>query len=554
MRKLGFLEHSYPMDAKRIRYQVLLGFAMVVLFGGLSFANLGFFKSMDRAIFHLDTALFGYGKIFASHSPIAAKHILDGSFPEQAGFTRYVELGLLLILGGGMSFVSPRLSETNRFYLFAALLLILLGIAATTPFVVHAWLRTASLITALAAIYLAVTFYRASALETVALENSLANKALGLDLQRQGYLDQAFERFRICHMDQETEELLYRLGLEYEERGLTEQALMAYELIKRKDTEDVRDRIKRIQSDKSSGQNSNQLPDRQADFSESLVQARKMIGRYQITENLGKGTMSLVYKGLDPKLNRPVAIKIIRFSDEFDEEMIKEIRERFLREAEIAGRLSHPGIVTVYDVGEDQDFTYMAMEYLEGENLIPFCSKENRLPLIKVLDIVAKVADALDYAHRNEVIHRDIKPANIMLLKNSEIKVTDFGIAKGISSIRTKTGVILGTPNYMSPEQIMGHKIDGRSDIFALGVLFFQLLTGQLPFHGENLSGLLYDITQGAHPSVRQIESRIPKACEQIIDKALAKNPRDRFRNAGQMAKYLYMLISRIEEMSKNRG
>lgn len=541
------------MNAKRIRYQVLLGFAIVVLFGILSIVDLGFFKPMDRAIFDFNVSLFGSGKSFASLSPIGAKRILDDPFMAQPRFSRYAELGLLLFLGGGMSFLSPRLSESKRLYLFGALLVISLGIAVCTAVTLHSWLRTAPIITTVAAIYLAITFYRASAFETVTQENFQANKALGLELQRQGYLDQAFERFRGCRFDQETRELLYRLGLEYEERGVAGKALMVYELIKEKDAWDVQDRIKRIKSDKLPDASPEQLPNRQVGFSESLVQARKMIGRYQIMEKLGKGTMSVVFKGLDPKINRPVAIKIIRFSDEFDEDMIKEIRERFVREVEIAGRLSHPGIVTVYDVGEDQDLTYMAMEYLEGENLTPYCSKENKLPLTKVLDLVAKVSDALDYAHQNGVIHRDIKPANIMLLKNGGIKITDFGIAKGISSIRTKTGVILGTPNYMSPEQIMGHKIDARTDIFSLGVLFFQLLTGQLPFHGGNLSELLYHITQAPHPSVRQIESRIPKACDQIIDKALAKSPKDRFKSAGQMSRYLSMLISRIEEMSKNR-
>jgi serine/threonine-protein kinase len=261
--------------------------------------------------------------------------------------------------------------------------------------------------------------------------------------------------------------------------------------------------------------------------------------------------MGLVYKGLDPKINRLLAIKIIRFSDEFDQEHIQEIQNRFFTEAEIAGKLSHPSIVTIYEVGEDQDLTYMAMEYLEGKDLAFYSAKENLLPLAKVLDIVIKVADALEYAHQANVIHRDIKPANIMLLENGDVKVTDFGIAKAISSSRTKTGVILGTPNFMSPEQIMGYQIDARSDIFSLGVLFFQLLTGKLPFHGENLSNLLYLITQGKHPSVREFNKRIPKACEQIIDRAMAKDPEDRFSTAGEMGKYLNILVSKLERVSK---
>ena len=232
--------------------------------------------------------------------------------------------------------------------------------------------------------------------------------------------------------------------------------------------------------------------------------------------------MGLVYKALDPKINRPLAIKTIRFSDEFDEDVIQEIKERFFREAEIAGQLSHPSIVTIYDVGEDRDLTYMAMEFLKGEDLEKYIDKNNLLPLRKILDVAARVAEALDFAHKSEVIHRDIKPANIMLLKNGRVKVTDFGIAKAISSSRTRTGVILGTPNYMSPEQIMGQKIDARSDIFSLGVLFYQLLTGELPFHGDNLSSLLHQITQKKHPPVRNYNPKIPRACEQIIDRALA--------------------------------
>ncbi|MEJ2025580.1 MAG: serine/threonine-protein kinase, partial [Deltaproteobacteria bacterium] len=330
-------------------------------------------------------------------------------------------------------------------------------------------------------------------------------------------------------------------------------ALLAYRQIREIDFKDVENRIRQLQKDTPGEEDSRYFPVEDKGLSESFLRSRKRVGRYQLIEKLGKGTTGLVYKGSDPRLNRLVAIKIIRFSDDFEEEMIDDMRERFLREAEIAGRLSHPGIVTIYDVGEDEDLTYMAMEYLEGKSLIRYGSKERRLPLTKVLDVAAKVADALDYAHKQGVIHRDIKPANIMLLRDGNIKVTDFGIAKAISSTRTKTGVILGTPNYMSPEQIMGHKIDARTDIFSLGVLLFQLLTGKLPFRGENLSGLLYHITQGKHPSIRLMESGIPKACEQIIDKALAKNPRDRFRTAGQMARYLTMLLEKINEITKKK-
>jgi serine/threonine-protein kinase len=263
--------------------------------------------------------------------------------------------------------------------------------------------------------------------------------------------------------------------------------------------------------------------------------------------------MGTVYKALDPKINRPVAIKVIRFSDDFDEDMVKEIKERFFREAEIAGQLSHPSIVVIHDVGEDDDLTYMAMEYLDGRTLSHYCKKQDLLTLTKTLKVVADVSEALGHAHRLGVIHRDIKPANIMLLDSGQVKVTDFGIAKAVSSTKTKTGLILGTPNYMSPEQIMGHRIDARTDLFSLGVLMFHLLTGDLPFRGENLSHLLYHITQGKHPSVRDCNRRIPRACEQIIDKALAKSPNHRFKTADEMTKYLRILLKKIEARMKER-
>jgi serine/threonine-protein kinase len=201
-------------------------------------------------------------------------------------------------------------------------------------------------------------------------------------------------------------------------------------------------------------------------------------------------------------------------------------------------------------VGQDYDLSYLVMEFLTGENLKEYCEKENLLPLRRVLNILAQTADALDYAHRHEVIHRDIKPANIMLLENDKIKVTDFGIAKAVSDSKTKSGVVLGTPNYMSPEQINGHDLDGRSDLFSLGVVFYELLTGQLPFSGSSLANLFYQITHGNHPSPRQFNPRVPKPVEQILDKALEKTPDNRFQNAGELAHYLRMLIEKMDELT----
>jgi serine/threonine-protein kinase len=284
------------------------------------------------------------------------------------------------------------------------------------------------------------------------------------------------------------------------------------------------------------------------------LEERKRIGRYQVLGVLGRGSMGIVYKAKDPKLNRLLAIKTVRFLDEFDEDVIEDIKKRFFREAEIAGRLSHPSIVTIHDIGEDGDLTYMAMEFLEGISLEKFVTRDRLLPLARVVHVVASVARALEFAHGAEVIHRDIKPANIMLLEAGGIKVTDFGIAKAISSSRTKTGVILGTPNYMSPEQIMGQKIDPASDIFSLGIVFFQLLTGELPFQGDNLSSLLYEITQKKHPKLQNFRRKLPLVMDQVMDKFLAKNPRERFKSAGDAARILGILAKKLEEAQEGRA
>jgi serine/threonine-protein kinase len=387
------------------------------------------------------------------------------------------------------------------------------------------------------------------------------SRLLALSLQSQGHLDQAFEKFKKLPPDSETKDLIYKLGLEYEQKRMTDNALTAYEYVFAQGAyKDLAERIPRLKELEGSSTIGSHGGMAEANIlRDAPLEERSKVGRYKVLSVLGRGSMGLVYKALDPKINRILAIKTIRFSDEFEEEVVQEIKNRFFREAEIAGQLSHPSIVTIFDVGEDGELTYMAMEFLEGNDLTKFISKGSLLPFRKVLDVVASVADALDYAHKTDVIHRDIKPANIMLLRNGGVKVTDFGIAKALSSSRTKTGVILGTPNYMSPEQIMGQKIDSRSDIFSLGVLFYQLLVGRTPFQGESLSNLLYQITQLKHPSIRTFNPKIPAICEKIIDRALAKNPADRFQNAAEIAKYIKLLAAKIDQMkrvetTKNKG
>ncbi|MBF0555750.1 MAG: protein kinase, partial [Nitrospirae bacterium] len=252
------------------------------------------------------------------------------------------------------------------------------------------------------------------------------------------------------------------------------------------------------------------------------------LGRYLVLRELGRGAMGVVYLGKDPKINRDVAIKTLSYED-IDSEQVEEIKTRFFREAEAAGKLSHPNIVRVYDVGEDKDVAYMAMELLEGSDLARYCAKDSRLPFGEVLRVITRVGEALDYAHLNGVVHRDIKPANIMLLNNKELRVTDFGIARVMESSKTQTGMVLGTPSYMSPEQIAGRKVDGRSDLFSLGVVFFELLVGERPFKGDSIATLMYNITSILPTPIRNIEPRIPACVVEIIDRLLQKNAADRF-------------------------
>lgn len=484
-------------------------------------------------------------------------NILSNTFIFRLPFMFYIEILAILLLGGFASYFFPQMGQLNRLGWVMGLTVFTLLAGMTLFFMKGIWFKTTYIAGCLVAVYLVVSARQLLAAESIAKESIETNRLLGLSFQSQGFLDLAFEKFQKLPLNEETKDLLFNLGNQYERKQMFNKALTVYEYLNRGGGyKNLDDQIIRLREhDKSSTLGSHGKTAEDSILADSSAGHRPKIGRYEILGELGKGSMGLVYKAQDPNINRLLAIKTIRFSDEFDEEVIEEIKERFFREAEIAGQLSHPSIVTIYDVGEHGDLTYMAMEFLEGEDLEKFVDKDNLIPLRQILDVLAKVSDAVDFAHKAGVIHRDIKPANIMVLNNGGVKVTDFGIAKAMSSSRTRTGVILGTPNYMSPEQIMGQKIDARSDIFSLGVVFFQMLTGELPFHGENLSGLLYQITKEKHPSVRDYNPRIPKVCEQIIDRALAKDPKDRFNAAGDMVSIFRLVALKLDQIKgKNSG
>jgi Serine/threonine protein kinase len=239
--------------------------------------------------------------------------------------------------------------------------------------------------------------------------------------------------------------------------------------------------------------------------------APKRFGRYEVIRELGKGAMGVVYLGRDPVIGRLVALKTIRAVSEDDVEQ-KEFQERFLREAQAAGILSHPNIVTVHDVGEDSatSTSFIAMEYVEGKNLKQLVTEKTTFGFERIAEIIGQVAEALDYAHRRGIVHRDVKPANIIITPEGQVKITDFGIAKIEKSNLTTTGQFLGTPNYMSPEQVTGDAVDGRSDLFSLGVVLYELLTRKKPFTAENLTSISYKIVHERFVPPETYDAGIP--------------------------------------------
>ena len=256
------------------------------------------------------------------------------------------------------------------------------------------------------------------------------------------------------------------------------------------------------------------------------------LGRYQVMEVIGKGAMGTVFKGVDPAINRLVALKTIRLDFVTDQAEMEDLRDRLTREARAAGKLSHPNIVTIYDIGAENNLHYIAMEYLEGQTLDELIKRKVQFSYRIVANIISQICMALQYAHDQGIVHRDIKPANIMVLPDYSIKVMDFGIARVDSSSMTRTGVAMGTPNYIAPELLQGKSVDRRCDIFSLGVVLYEVLTGRRPFKGENLTALIYSIINEEPPAPSRVNENIPPIFDHVTMKALKKNPLERFQKA----------------------
>ena len=392
-------------------------------------------------------------------------------------------------------------------------------------------------------------------------------RSLGQTFHQQGQLDLAFETYQRCALDAQTMDLLYNLGMDFERRAQLTKASAVYAYIATRDSNyrELKARRARVRQEPLTREPAVppapaaapvkrepprpshtrppafEIKDTEATVSDlpepPRASSKRTLGRYEIERELGKGAMGIVYLGRDPKINRVVAIKAIPLAEEFEEDDLAEARARFFREAEMAGRLNHPAIVTVYDAGEDNGLAYIAMEYLRGHHLSINTDPQLLLPPKTVMLLVARVAEALHYAHRQNVVHRDIKPANIMFNPDSdELKITDFGIARLTDTSRTKTGIVLGTPSFMSPEQLEGRTLDGRSDQFALGVSLYQLLCGQLPFRADSMPRLMQKIATEPHGPIRAIRPELPPQIEAIIDRTLSKSADDRYVTCAELA------------------
>jgi serine/threonine protein kinase len=260
------------------------------------------------------------------------------------------------------------------------------------------------------------------------------------------------------------------------------------------------------------------------------------LGRYELVRELGKGAMGVVYEGRDPHLNRRVAVKTAR-KDVMDASgMADEMMQRFLREAQASGALEHPNIITIYDAGEEGDIAWIAMEYLEGGDLRDVIEGRRSMSPAEIAEVGAVVCEALAVAHEQGIVHRDIKPANIMTPVGKPLKLTDFGIAHVSDSDLTQEGALVGTPHYMSPEQFMGYKLDGRADLFSIGVMLYELLTGTKPFDGDALTAVMHHVLKTRPAEPRALNPLVPEALSRVVMKAMEKRPQERFQNGRAMA------------------
>ena len=476
--------------------------------------------------------------------------ILNEDFFIEPEWGLWVQMGTFLVVMLYLMLVMPRLKAGVAFVLT---LMLILGLVASHYYLMTnktMWLHLMAPGALLAIGYLLITTKRFLVTERGKArsdeESTESNRMLGIAFQTQGQLDMAFDKFRKCSpVDNQVLEAMYNLALDFERKRQFNKATSVYQYMSTHDKKfrDIQTRTSRAQKLAETVM----LGSTHAGGTMTLVQdgiEKPMLGRYEVEKELGKGAMGIVYLGKDPKISRIVAIKTLALAHEFDEDELDVVKKRFFREAETAGRLNHPNIVTIYDAGEEHDLAYIAMEFLKGHDLSRYCKPDNLLDMRRVIGIVERAAEGLDYAHKQDVVHRDIKPANIMYEPESDtVKITDFGIARITDSSKTKTGTVLGTPSYMSPEQLAGKKVDGRSDLFSLGIMLYQMLSGSLPFKADSMASLMFKITNEEAVDIQTIRAEIPQALATVVNKALIKDTDQRYQTGIEFANALKVFL-----------
>jgi len=481
--------------------------------------------------------------------------LLQQDFYTRPSWAGWAELALFLLLAAYLAFAVPKLPAVSAALVTAGLVIALLVAEFVLLTGSALWLRltTPALLLVFGHLFMTVKKFRITEKlkQSSDAESAESNKMLGLAFQGQGQLDMAFDKFkRVDKVDDRLLDLMYNLALDFERKRQFNKSGAVYEYIAKHNSrfKDVQDKLSRARKMESTiilggGSRGTTAGGTLIMGGDNTVE-KPMLGRYQVERELGKGAMGVVYLGKDPKIGRMVAIKTMALSQEFEPDELKEVKERFFREAETAGRLQHPNIVSIYDAGEEHDLAYIAMEFIKGYDLVRHTKPNALLEVPEVIKIIADAADALDYAHGNGVVHRDIKPANMMLLTDTRvIKVTDFGIARITDSSKTKTGMVLGTPSYMSPEQLSGKKVDGRSDLFSLGVTLYQLLTGALPFQADSMATLMFKIANEPQAPVLTLRPDLPPEIENIITHALQKQLEARYAAGRDFARDLRGLL-----------
>ena len=478
--------------------------------------------------------------------------ILSEHFIVHPSWGIWVAMLAFLVVAAYLIAALPRLSAGMAAVITAVLFVVLLALEGGMLASAGLWIKLVLPATLLLIGHLALTTKRFLMTEEGKAksdeESAETNRMMGLALQGQGQLDMAFDRFRRVPASDAVMGNMNNLALDFERKRQFNKAQAVYEHMAGLDKTykglaDKLNRAKNLSETVILG-GSGSHPGGTMLLDGGGVE-KPMLGRYQVEKELGKGAMGVVYLGKDPKIGRVVAIKTMALANEFEGEELTDARERFFREAETAGRLQHQNIVTIFDAGEEHDLAYIAMEFLKGKDLVDNCKDGHLLPMPKVVSIVARVAQALAYAHKQNVVHRDIKPANIMYeLESDTVKVTDFGIARITDSSKTKTGLVLGTPSFMSPEQIAGKKVDGRSDLYSLGVMLYQMLTGVLPFRGDSMAELMYKIANEEAPDIRIVRKDIPDALADVVALALSKRSETRYQDGDALAADLNAVFS----------